>query len=616
MDLFYKIIALLGGLSMFLYGMRIMGDGLKQSSGGAMKLALARVTNKPAIGFIFGMLVTCMIQSSTATIVLTVGLVGAGFLSFRQSVGIVLGANVGTAITAQIIRLMDVSAGTTSILYFFKADNLAPVALIAGIILIMFIKGKNSQNLGTILIGFGILFMGLIFMSDAVSEMSDSLSGLLTAFEDNYILGFLSGVLVTGIIQSSSAVVGMLQSMASSMGLRFCAVFAVIIGVNIGDCLTTFLVSRIGAKPEQIRTATVHVIYNVIAATLIAVTITVLRVTGVLGNDLWYRVLNSGGVANLHGVFRLVPAVLLLPFSGALARMSERIVPDKPEARDNEEAEIEDNLRDLDPLLFNSPELALDRAGHVIRHMADTALQNLNAACSQIVAYNDKRAEKINKRELLLDRMADATNRYLVDLSGNLILDQHHLVQAYQIKALTSFERIGDRAKNIADDVSALREHEGTFSEDALNDLTIAVEAVADIFNVTLDAYKNNNLNDARRVEPMEEVIDSLMETMKDRHIYRMTHNICSINSGIQFENIITNLERISDQCSDLAVFIISQINTEIIGREHDYIHNLHHSGNKEYLDAYNENYKKYYGQLTPQPGRKSDTQYSFPPLQ
>ena len=233
MDLFYKIIALLGGLSMFLYGMRIMGDGLKQSSGGAMKLALARVTNKPAIGFIFGMLVTCMIQSSTATIVLTVGLVGAGFLSFRQSVGIVLGANVGTAITAQIIRLMDVSAGTTSILYFFKADNLAPVALIAGIILIMFIKGKNSQNLGTILIGFGILFMGLIFMSDAVSEMSDSLSGLLTAFEDNYILGFLSGVLVTGIIQSSSAVVGMLQSMASSMGLRFCAVFAVIIGVNI-----------------------------------------------------------------------------------------------------------------------------------------------------------------------------------------------------------------------------------------------------------------------------------------------------------------------------------------------------------------------------------------------
>ena len=209
--------------------------------------------------------------------------------------------------------------------------------------------------------------MGLIFMSDAVSEMSDSLSGLLTAFEDNYILGFLSGVVVTGIIQSSSAVVGMLQSMASSMGLRFCAVFAVIIGVNIGDCLTTFLVSRIGAKPEQIRTALVHVIYNVIAATLISVTITILRMTGILGDDLWYRVLNSGGVANLHGVFRLVPAVLLLPFSGILAGLAERLVPTRPDVDDSEAAEIEDNLRDLDPLLFNTPELALDRAGQIGR---------------------------------------------------------------------------------------------------------------------------------------------------------------------------------------------------------------------------------------------------------
>ncbi len=616
MDLFYKVVALLGGLSMFLYGMRIMGDGLKQSSGGAMKVALARVTNKPVIGFIFGMLVTCMIQSSTATIVLTVGLVGAGLLTFRQSVGIVLGANVGTAITAQIIRLMDLSAGTTSILYFFKADNLAPVALIIGIILIMFVKGSNSETIGTTLVGFGILFMGLIFMSNAVSEMSDSLSGLLTAFENNYFLGFLSGVVVTGIIQSSSAVVGMLQSMASSMGLRFCGVFAVIIGVNIGDCLTTFLVSRIGAKPEQIQTALVHVIYNVIAATLLAVAMFVLRMTGVLGDDLWNMHLNSGGVANLHGAFRLIPAVLLLPFSGALAGIAEKLVPSRVTADDTEAAEIEDNLRDLDTLLYNSPELALDRAGHVIRHMADLALQNLNAACSQIVAFNAARNDKINKREILLDRMADETNRYLVGLSGHLVMERNILLQSYQIKALTAFEHIGDRAKNIADDVAALREHGGDFSEEALSDMSIAVEAVADIINVTLDAYKNNDFDDARKVEPMEEVIDALMETMKDRHIYRMTHNLCSVYSGINYENIITNLERISDQCSDLAVFIISQINTDIIGKEHDYIHNLHHSGDPEYLGAYNNYHDKYYGQLTPQPDRKTELEYKFPPIQ
>ena len=221
MDIFYKIIALLGGLAMFLYGMRTMGDNLKRSSGGTMKAALEKVTNKPAIGFLFGMLVTCMIQSSTATIVLTVGLVGAGFMTFRQSIGIVLGANVGTAITAQIIRLMDVGAGSGSLLYFFKADNLAPLALTIGIILIMFVKGNRANNTGSILMGFGILFMGLIFMSQSVSTLGDEISGLLTAFEGNYILGFLSGVIVTGIIQSSSAVVGILQSMASSVGLRF-----------------------------------------------------------------------------------------------------------------------------------------------------------------------------------------------------------------------------------------------------------------------------------------------------------------------------------------------------------------------------------------------------------
>ena len=287
MDIFYRIISLLGGLALFLYGMRIMGDGLKSSSGGAMKAALARVTTKPVMGFILGVLVTCMIQSSTATIVLTVGLVGAGFLTFRQSIGIVLGANVGTAITAQIIRLMDLKAGATSILYFFKSDNLAPLALTIGIILIMFVKKTAASTAGTICMGFGILFVGLMNMSAAVSTMSGQLSRLLVSFEDNYFLGFLAGVAVTGIIQSSSAVVGILQSIASSVGVTFCGVFAVIIGVNIGDCLTTYLVCRIGAKNEQIRVCLVHIIYNVCAAVLIFATIGILRLTGVLGDSVW-----------------------------------------------------------------------------------------------------------------------------------------------------------------------------------------------------------------------------------------------------------------------------------------------------------------------------------------
>ena len=255
MVIFYRIVAMLGGLAMFLYGMRIMGDGLKSSSGGAMKTALAKVTSKPFLGFLLGTLVTCVIQSSTACIVLTVGLVGAGFLTFRQSIGIVLGANVGTAITAQVIRLMDLNSAEDSILYFFKADNLAPLSLVIGICLIMFSKRGSHKNMGNIACGFGVLFMGLIYMSGAVSNFSDSLSGLLTSFENNYFLQFASGVGVTAIIQSSSAVVGIIQSIASSLGVTFNDIFAVIIGVNIGDCITTYIVSRIGANPDQKRAA-------------------------------------------------------------------------------------------------------------------------------------------------------------------------------------------------------------------------------------------------------------------------------------------------------------------------------------------------------------------------
>ena len=321
MAVFYNVIAFLGGLSMFLYGMRVMGDGLKSSSGGAMKNALAKVTNKPVMGFILGMLVACIIQSSTATIVITVGLVGAGFLTFHQSVGIVLGANVGTAITAQIIRLMDVSSGMDSPLYFFKADNLAPLALVLGIVFIMFLKKGSYKTAGSVACGFGILFMGLIYMSDVVSGFGESLSHLLTAFSNNYALGFLAGVFVTGIVQSSSAVVGIIQSIASSVGVTFGAVFAVIIGVNIGDCLTTYLVSRIGAKPVQRRTAMVHVIYNVFAAILCFLLVFIGRSTGILNDTFWNATLNSGGVANIHGFFRLVPAVVLLP----LTRVFENI---------------------------------------------------------------------------------------------------------------------------------------------------------------------------------------------------------------------------------------------------------------------------------------------------
>lgn len=596
MDAFYKIVALLGGLAMFLYGMQVMGDGLKGSSGGAMKKVLARVTNRPVMGFLLGMVVTCVIQSSTATIVILVGLVGAGFLSFRQSVGIVLGANVGTAITSQIIRLMDLQAGESSMLYFFKADNLAPLALILGIVLIMFVRRGASRTMGTIACGFGILFMGLMYMNSAVANLQGSVSYLLTAFEDNYFLGFLAGVGVTGVIQSSSAVIGVIQSLASTVGLSFKGIFAVIIGVNIGDCLTTFLVSRIGANAKQIRTTLVHIIYNVFAALLIVLFLFIARTTGLLSDGLWNSILNSGGIANVHCLFRLVPAVLLLPFSGLFANLAERLVPDK--SADAEDAQLEDQLKELDPHLVVSPSLALDLTAKLVGNMSDLALHNYTGAVQQIYEFDPQRSKRIDQREHMLDRMTDASSQYVVAVSPHITLERDTKEQNFLLKAITAFERIGDLAVNITDNVYALRDMDKSFSPYAMEELRVVIDAVQKNLDYTVTAYKNDDMEAARQVEPLEEVIDEMIEYLKAQHVDRMTRGLCDILGGIQFQNILSNLERISDQCSDMAVYILERQDEEIVGQEHTYVHNLHHTYDPDYAAAFRSEYDTYFGRI------------------
>ena len=596
MAIFYKVIAFLGGLAMFLYGMQIMGDGLKSASGSAMKNALAKVTNKPYLGFIFGMLVACIIQSSTATIVITVGLVGAGLLTFHQSIGIVLGANVGTAITAQIIRLMDVSSGTDSPLYFFKADNLAPLALIIGIVLIMFVKSNNSKNTGNIACGFGVLFMGLIYMSNVVSEFGTSLSSLLTAFQNNYLLGFLAGVGVTGIVQSSSAVVGIIQSIASSVGVTFQAIFAVIIGVNIGDCLTTYLVSRIGAKPNQRRTAMVHVIYNMFAAILCILIVIVGRMTGILSDQLWTSTLDSGGVANLHGFFRLVPAVVLLPLTSVFEKITLKIIKDEPV--EEEDAVAIAALDGLDERFLSTPSIALDQVEACVSNMIDIAIHNFDACVKQIYEYDPSRDERIKQREDLLDKITDAANNYIIAMSPYVTLEKDTKRQNYNLKAIISFERIGDLAVNITEALAQMRLAKKTFSSNAMAELKILIDASYEILDITTEAYKNHDTQLATRVEPLEEVIDDLVEDMDSRHVYRMVNKLCDPVIGIHFQSILTNMEHISDKCSDIAVYILEGDNEEIVGNEHAYLHELHHSNNKEYLSMYDKNYKTYFDQL------------------
>lgn len=598
MAIFYHVIALLGGLAMFLYGMRVMGDGLKANSGGTMKRVLEKVTNKPILGFLLGMVVTCIIQSSTATIVLTVGLVGAEFLTFRQSIGVVLGANVGTAITAQIIRLMDVGSSENSLMYFFKADNLAPMALIIGIIILMTTKRESKKNIGNVACGFGVLFMGLIFMSEAVAVFEDSLSGLLTAFENNYPLGFLSGVLVTGVIQSSSAVVGIVQSVASTMGVTFKGVFAVIMGVNIGDCLTTFLVSRIGAKPKQVRTAVVHVVYNVCAVILLVVLLTIGRLTGILGDGLWYAELNSGGVANVHGLFRVIPAILLLPFCGVMAKITEKIVPDKPENEASEEAVSETQLKGLDDHLLTSPILALDQVGNIINAMGAIAMDNFVSCRAQAMEYAKENMPEIREREDLLDYLTDATSKYLVKMTPYIKRDRDFRRQNFDLKASVCLERIGDACMDICDATRNMAENDKAFSKAARAEMNVVFDAVDDILNLTLKALQSEDDDVAKLIEPLEEVIDDLSVDLNNRHAERTSQNKCDMYAGIQFQNILTNLEKISDQCSAIAVYMTAMKKQDVLGHEHQYISDMHHSVNSEFQRNYREDKQKYFTRL------------------
>ena len=398
-------------------------------------------------------------------------------------------------------------------------------------------------------------------------------------------------------MQSSSAVIGIIQSIASSIGVTFNAVFAVIIGVNIGDCLTTYLVSRIGAKPNQRRTAMVHVIYNIFAAILCILLVFIGRTTGIINDNLWTMTLNSGGVANIHGFFRLVPAVVLLPLTSIFEKIAMTIIRDEPINSEDKRAIAA--LDALDERLITSPAIALDQVERVVLEMSDIATHNFDACVRQIYEYDPKRVHRIQEREDLLDSMTDAANKYIVSLSPHVMNDRDTRQQNALLKALICYERIGDLAVNISEEIEALKAESKEFSANAMAELRIAFDAVYEILDITTRAYRNKDADLAAHVEPLEEVIDDLIEDMNARHVYRMVNQLCDAVNGIFYQSILTNIEHISDKCSDIAVYILEGSNRDIFGNEHSYVHELHHSNNPNYMKAYHDDYEKYFGKLS-----------------
>lgn len=580
MNTVVTLVRLLGGLAMFLYGMEIMGDGLKQGSGSALKNFLGKLTQNAFLGLLTGTIVTAIIQSSTATIVLTVGLIGAGILNLRQAVSIVLGANIGTTVTAQLLRLMDIDGSSGSIIAFFKPDFLAPFALLIGIILLMFIKKGASKNIGMILVGFGVLFTGLNSMTDAVEPLaqSDAFVNIIAYFTDIPVLGIVVGLVFTVIIQSSSAMVGILQALSTTGVITFELVYPMIMGINLGTCVTTAFVCSIGSSKDAKRTGVVHIVFNTIGTILFMIAMTILRSAGAFPT-LWESVSDSGVIANFQTLFNLVTAIVLLPFTGLLVKISCLIVKD-----DEVKEEVYPEIAALDSKLMISPAVALNEVTKTLAEMAGLAKENVELSLQQFKEYSEERAERITAREERLDIFTDRVDNYLIELSKNIENEADNRQLNMLMQCAPNVERIGDYATNFDEMAKKLKDGELTFSEGAQNELDILGEAITEILRLTVEALRTDSETMTRRIEPLEEVIDDMVLLLKNRHTARLCQGICSINSGIIFMDALTHLERAADQCSSIAMLILGKNNEDILKNHHHYLNELHSCTDQSYL--------------------------------
>ena len=591
----FNIITLFGGLALFLYGMRLMGDGLKRGSSDAFKSAMEKVTNNPLVGFLLGLGVTAVIQSSTATIVLTSGLVGAGILSLHQSIGVILGANVGTTVTGQIIRLLDVNASDTSLLNFFKPSTLAPLASIIGILFIMAVKGRKSETVGSITMGFGILFTGLLSMTAAVSPLSESetFANMFFQLSDKPVLGFLLGAGVAFLLQSSSATIGILQAISTTGALTFSSVYAIIIGVNIGDCVTTAIVCSIGSEADAKRTGVIHILFNIAGSVLVVLGLMALRGFGVL-DPLWDKVLTSGGIANVHTVFRLVSAIVLLPVCSRFEKLSRKLVKDDVQIGEN----VDHELSLLDEKFFTSPAIALSGAGEAITTMARLARSGVMNAMNVLEKFDRHTVDIICENEDHIDKLADHVDNYLIRLSPYVPTGHPNDLLNYYIQCFGEFERIGDHAVNLTENAQEFIERNASLSPVARQELAVLTEALGEILDYTYSAFGATDYDAARKIEPVEEVVDDLVATLRSNHIHRVRDGQCTVYAGLTFLDILVNVERIADQCSNVGVFTLSMSDKHIMNNHHDFIHELHQGKDPVFNRAYQETHDKYFGEL------------------
>lgn len=542
-----SVVQLVGGLALFIYGMTTMGKGLERAAGSKLEKTLEKMTGNLFSALLMGLVVTMVIQSSSATTVMVVGFVNAGIMTLRQSVGVILGANIGTTITAQILRLDSGGVTDNIVMQMLKPSNLAYVVVLVGVIIMMLAKKRRTRDIADIFTGFGILFIGMSVMEGSVAPLADlpQFAELFAAIS-NPVLGVLVGTGVTAIIQSSSASVGILQALSTTGAITWSAAIPIILGQNIGTCITAFLSSLGGSKNAR-RTAMVHFYFNLIGSIVFIVGIYAIQYT--IGFPFWDAPIDKGGIANFHTFFNVTNTILFLPFTGLLVKLATWSVPS---------GEVqEDPLAKLEPRFLTTPALALEQAQRCIAEMGETAKQNFKLATEPLfnssVAPNE---DVFREHESFLDRAEVEIGRYLTNIHNIRSVDQRRQT-AEMMHSLSDFEKIGDYAQNIFGRMDEFRQAELSFSPSAAQELRTMCAAVSEALDLTVEGYVNRSVSLSRTVEPLEEVVDTLKERLKSRHIERLSNSECTMQTGIPFLDIVHDLEKISDHCSNIAIYTI-----------------------------------------------------------
>ena len=590
----FNVLMLFGGLAMFLFGMRLMGDGLKESSSGTLKRVMEHVTNNPVKAFLLGLVVTAVIQSSTATIVITAGLVGAGIISLHQSIGIIVGANVGTTVTGQIIRLLDVDASGTSWLQIFKPSTLAPVALIIGIVLIMAFQSKGLATVGKIAMGFGLLFSGLLNMTGAVDTLAETgaFERIFTSLGGNPWLGYVAGATVAFILQSSSAAVGILQALSMSGQLAFKAIYAIIVGIYLGDCVTTAIVCSIGTSTDTRRVGIINILFNLGKTVLVLVGVTILHKLGAL-DRIWDMTVRSGHIANTNTIFNIGCSILLFWMLPIFEKLSRRILPDKAAPR----SPYSDKLEALTPAFFNTPALALNSCYEILLAMLNASIDGIGEGLDLLEQYDESLYQHVMEEESSIDMLADRVSTYMVQLSPHLRENSHAAILDQYYKLVTEFERLGDHAENIAETAADLHRQGARFSDEAMAEIRILRSITEQVLHSALQAFEHRDLDAATSIEPMEEVVDDLVDALRDNHLARLRAGKCTGEIGSDFLDLLSDIERISDICSNVGISTIMRFNPGH-GNIHEYISFLHSGRDEEFNERYQRLHGDYFSRL------------------